>query len=205
MHRIVGVVAILAIIASGCAASVDATIGAPEDGSDASVTTSLAPADEAQLPPQDESAPSETLPAVPPEDESAPEVTEPPTTEQPPTTEAGDSGVEDPEIQPPPEPDPGAYDGPLADLVAIAVADLAGRLDVGTSEIEVVSVESVVWPDGSLGCAARDRGYTQVQVDGAKIVLSVDGKVFNYHSGGGRDPFLCLTPTDPLPPGSEDT
>lgn len=205
MRRIVGVVAILAMVASGCAASVDTTSGAPEDGSDVSVATMSVPADEAQLPPKDESAPSETLPAVLPEDESDPGVTEPPTTEQPPTTEAGDPGVEDPEIQPPPEPDPGAYDGPLADLVAIAVADLAGRLEVGTSKIEVVSVESVVWPDGSLGCPARDMSYKQVLVDGAKIVLSVDGKVFNYHSGGGRDPFLCLTPTDPLPPGSEDT
>jgi hypothetical protein len=195
----VGVVAIIAIVASACAASVDATNGAGDDGSDASVTTMSTPADEAQQPPQDEWAPSETPPAVPPEHESDPKVAEPP------TTVLDDPGADDPETQPPPEPDPGAYDGPLAHLVAIAVADLAGRLKVSTSEIEVVSVESVVWPDGSLGCPARDMSYTQVQVDGAKIVLSVDGKVFSYHSGGGRDPFLCFTPTDPPPPGSGDS
>jgi hypothetical protein len=183
---------ILVIVASACAASVDTTDGAGDDGSDASVTTSFAPADEAQQPPQGESAPSDTLPVVPPEDESDLEVTEPPTTEQPPTTEPGDPGVDDSEAQPPPEPDPADYDGPLAHLVAIAMVDLAERLNVGTSEIEVVSVESVVWPDGSLGCPLPGMRYTQVQIDGAKIVLAVDGGVYNYHSGANRDPFLCV-------------
>ena len=36
--------------------------------------------------------------------------------------------------------------------------------------------------------------YRQVPMDGALIRLAVDGKVYEYHSGGGRDPFLCEQP-----------
>ncbi len=44
--------------------------------------------------------------------------------------------------------------------------------------------------------------YTQVQIEGAKIVLSVDGGIYNYHSGANRDPFLCV-PTKAAPePGT---
>jgi hypothetical protein len=85
-----------------------------------------------------------------------------------------------------------AYDGSLADLVAAAAADLADRLSVSLGDIVVVSADSVVWPDGSIGCPIPDMLYTQVQVDGAKIVLSVDGGLYNYHSGANRGPFLCV-------------
>jgi len=33
--------------------------------------------------------------------------------------------------------------------------------------------------------------YPQVPVDGALIELSAGGKVYRYHSGGSRVPFLC--------------
>ncbi|MEN8239843.1 MAG: hypothetical protein ABFR53_11670, partial [Actinomycetota bacterium] len=56
-----------------------------------------------------------------------------------------------------------AYDGPLASLVAVAVADLATQRGVVPSRIAVVSAESVVWPDGSLGCPIPGMRYTQVQ------------------------------------------
>ena len=85
-----------------------------------------------------------------------------------------------------------AYDGPLAALVAVAAGDLADRLSVSIGDVVVVSAESVVWPDGSIGCPIPDMRYTQVQVDGTKIVLSVDGGIYNYHSGAGRGPFLCV-------------
>ncbi|MCL1692878.1 MAG: hypothetical protein M3096_04265 [Actinomycetia bacterium] len=116
-----------------------------------------------------DAAPAETLPTVAPGSDGDANVTE-----QPPTIEPGDN------------------DRNLASLVALASADLAERHSVGIDGIVVVSAESVVWPDGSLGCPIPDMRYTQVQVDGAKIVLSVDGSLYNYHSGGSRDPFLCV-------------
>lgn len=85
-----------------------------------------------------------------------------------------------------------AYHGTLVGLVTAATEDLVARLSVSTGDVVVVSAESVVWPDGSLGCPIPDMRYTQVQVEGAKIVLSVDGDIYNYHSGGNRGPFLCV-------------
>jgi hypothetical protein len=69
---------------------------------------------------------------------------------------------------------------------------------VTLGDIVVISAESVVWPDGSLGCPIPDMRYTQVQVEGTKIMLSVDGGVYNYHSGANRGPSLCI-PTKGAP------
>jgi len=91
-----------------------------------------------------------------------------------------------------------AYDGSLPELVAAAAADLGERLSVPIGDIVVVSADSVVWPDGSIGCPIPDMLYTQVQVDGTKIVLMVDGGTYNYHSGANRGPFLCV-PTKAAP------
>jgi hypothetical protein len=100
----------------------------------------------------------------------------------------GDTNV----TQKPPRAEPGDNDPNLASLVVLASADLAKRLSVTLDDIAVVSAESVVWPDGSLGCPIAGMRYTQVQVDGAKIVLSVGGGIYNYHSGANRGPFLCV-------------
>ena len=72
-----------------------------------------------------------------------------------------------------------------------AVADLAERLEVEAGEIEVVEVEFVTWPDSSLGCPQPGMAYTQVPQDGMLIRLRAAGEGYDYHSGGGRDPFLC--------------
>ena len=80
---------------------------------------------------------------------------------------------------------------PTESNVDIAVADLAARLDVDPSEIEIVSVEEVTWPDGSLGCPRPGMSYTQALVDGQLIVLAVDDTEYEYHSGRGGDPFYC--------------
>jgi hypothetical protein len=69
--------------------------------------------------------------------------------------------------------------------------DLAGRLRIDPAEVEVVEVEAVVWPDGSLGCPQPDMAYVQVQKEGSLIRLRVGKSLYDYHSGGGRDPFLC--------------
>jgi hypothetical protein len=117
-----------------------------------------------------DAAPTETLPTVAPDNDGDTTVAE-----ETPTIEPGDN------------------DPYLASLVALASADLAEHLSVTLGDIVVISAKSVVWPDGSLGCPIPDMRYTQVQVDGTKIVLSVDGGVYNYHSGANRGPFLCVS------------
>jgi len=82
--------------------------------------------------------------------------------------------------------------------VAAAITDLATRLGVDESAVRLVSQEEVTWPDGSLGCPQPDMSYIQVLVNGSLIVLEVNGTSYEYHSGGGRGPFYCPNPTDPV-------
>jgi hypothetical protein len=115
-------------------------------------------------------------------------VTEPPATTPP--SSAGSSGID------------AAFPPELAGLVGVAVDDLVKRLTADPTAITVVTVEEVVWPDGALGCPQPGRAYTQVPVDGLRILLEHDGAEFAYHSGGTTGPFLCgpLELTDPGDP-----
>lgn len=100
----------------------------------------------------------------------------------------GTSPTSELEAAPPPS---GVVEAGLAPLVEQAKADLAARLGIAVDEITVVSAEAVVWPDGSLGCPQPGMAYTQVLVEGAKIVLWAEGRTWPYHAGGERSPFLC--------------
>jgi hypothetical protein len=170
MKRILLIGIVLSLAIAACAAPSDSG----GDSTNVSVPdTRLSPIQEA-VEPQD-AAPAETLPTVAPDN-------------------SGDTTVADQS----PTIEPGDNDPNLAGLVATASADLAERLSVTLGDIVVISAESVVWPDGSLGCPIPDMRYTQVQVEGALIVLSVDGGIYNYHSGANRGPFLCV-PTKAAP------
>ena len=85
----------------------------------------------------------------------------------------------------------------LQKLVDQAVTDLAERLNFDTTEVEVVEAKAVVWPDGGLGCPEPGVVYTQVQREGTLIRLRVGKRTYQYHSGGGRPPFLCENPSVP--------
>ncbi|TDG11415.1 hypothetical protein E2F43_18715 [Seongchinamella unica] len=76
-------------------------------------------------------------------------------------------------------------------LVAQAIADLTVRESMSPDDIELVSFESVTWPDASLGCPHPGMRYRQVPVDGARIILRSKLGLSTYHSGGGRPPFPC--------------
>lgn len=83
------------------------------------------------------------------------------------------------------------YDAEFAAVAEPARADLAGRLGVEESAIDVVSVESVTWSDGSLGCPQPGMVYTQALVEGSRVVLSHDDRFYDYHAGTDKQPFLC--------------
>jgi hypothetical protein len=78
-------------------------------------------------------------------------------------------------------------------IVAPALDDLAGRLQVAPADIEIVSTEEVTWPDGSLGCPEPGMSYTQALVEGSKVILQHDDRVFVYHAGDDDVPFLCAS------------
>ncbi len=85
-------------------------------------------------------------------------------------------------------------------LVQQARDDLAKRLGIPSEQTDLVEYKSVEWPDGSLGCPKPGMLYTQVMVDGLLMRFQAQGKLYDYHSGGQRPPFLCENPSDPANP-----
>jgi len=101
----------------------------------------------------------------------------------------------------------------LTALIGVAINDLSERLGVRPDSLRVATVEEVVWPNGGLGCPLPDMKYTQVPVDGLRIVLMHEGAEFEYHSGGLVEPILCSPESakgvagqnsDPEAPSGED-
>ncbi len=88
-------------------------------------------------------------------------------------------------------PIPTPLDPAMEQVVAQAKNDLAQRLAIDVGQIELVEVATVTWPDGSLGCPQPGMMYTQVQVDGLLIRFRAGGRIYEYHGGGARAPFLC--------------
>jgi len=73
-----------------------------------------------------------------------------------------------------------------AQLVTMAVEDLAGRLGIEESAIQVETVEAVEWPDTSLGCPEPGMMYAQVITPGYRILLKAQGQIYEYHGSRSR-------------------
>jgi hypothetical protein len=78
--------------------------------------------------------------------------------------------------------------------VQAAQADLAEKLGVEKGAIEVLSVEAVDWPDASLGCPQPGMMYAQVITPGFRVLLGVEGQVYEYHTDRGQTAVLCQAP-----------
>lgn len=90
-------------------------------------------------------------------------------------------------------------DDTLLSPIRRAKQDLADRLGVAESAIEVTRAERVVWPDGSLGCPRPGMLYSQALVPGVFIQLKAAGHVYNYHGGRSGTCLLCDSPNEVLP------
>lgn len=107
---------------------------------------------------------------------------------------------------------PTPSDPGLQSLIDKAKADLAQRLSVEVNQVSLVEVTEMVWPNAGMGCPQPGMQYIQVPQDGLLIRLQVDDRIYNYHSGGAREPFLCelkykeppLTPESLQPPSVDD-
>ena len=102
------------------------------------------------------------------------------------TTVSNVSSISEPEVTIMPTTEPEQLP-----IVTPARVDLADRLGVEPEEIEVVVAERVTWPDGSLGCPQPGMSYTQAIVEGSRVVLGHDERVYLYHAGTDDQPFLC--------------
>ena len=87
---------------------------------------------------------------------------------------------------------PGPLDLPQS-VIDPVVADIAKTAGVPVTEVVVVSAEPVTFPDGSLGCPVPGLAYTQVVVDGFKIVATAGGQTFDYR-GSGSNFRRCQNP-----------
>ena len=67
-----------------------------------------------------------------------------------------------------------------------AMSDLAQKLNIPLNEITASKVESVQWPDASLGCPQPGMMYAQVVTPGYRIVLSAQGQEYEYHADLSR-------------------
>ena len=91
------------------------------------------------------------------------------------------------------------------DLVARAISDLARRLDISEEEIAVARVESVHFPDASLGVPEPGKSYAQVMVPGVIIRLRVGDELYAYHGAGERVVLVPRGPGETDQGGAEDT
>lgn len=96
---------------------------------------------------------------------------------------------------PPPQSTPAVFN--LQNLIDKATQDLALRLSISATQINIVNATEVVWPDGSLGCPQKGMAYIQILIPGYLIVLEVDNNKYEYHSGRDGNITYCQNPTPP--------
>ena len=77
---------------------------------------------------------------------------------------------------------PASAMGAPATVIDAARKDAAKRSGLAPAKLEVVSAESVTWPDGSLGCPRKGMLYTQSLVPGYRVKLRVGKEVWDYHA-----------------------
>jgi hypothetical protein len=76
-------------------------------------------------------------------------------------------------------------------VVNAARADALRRSGLPPAQLRVVTLESVTWPDGSLGCPQPGMQYTQALVAGYRIGLQVGAEVWDYHASERGGVVLC--------------
>lgn len=67
-------------------------------------------------------------------------------------------------------------------LIEAAVADLRTVARSAGTEVEVLSVEAVEWPDGCLGCPQEGEMCVMAITPGYRILLELDGRTYEYRT-----------------------
>jgi hypothetical protein len=90
------------------------------------------------------------------------------------------------------------------EVIAKLRADLAKQVGADVAEsARVTAAESVMWPNGALGCPQPGRMYTQAIVPGYQVVFDAGGRTFAYHASQKGGFVLCKDPVLDQPPSSE--
>ena len=67
-------------------------------------------------------------------------------------------------------------------LIAAVKQDAAAKAKAQPSEVQVVAVAPVDWPDSGLGCHEPGRMYAQIVTPGYRITVEVRGQRSEYHT-----------------------
>ena len=73
-----------------------------------------------------------------------------------------------------------------------AMQELAKRLNIDMSELDVTLIEEREWSDGSLGCPQEGYMYTQALVPGYYILLTTGDTEYAFHTDSGNLAILCV-------------
>lgn len=74
-------------------------------------------------------------------------------------------------------------------------ADLAQLAGIAASDAKVARAESIVWPNGAMGCEQPGQMYTQATVPGYVVELEHGGKTYSYHASKEGVFQRCEHPT----------
>lgn len=97
---------------------------------------------------------------------------------------------------------PTPADPGLQSLIEKAKEDLAQRLSISPTQINLMEMTEVEWSDSGLGCPQPGMDYLQVITPGYLILLEVNAQTYEYHSN--RDTYFVYCenqspPTIPKP------
>jgi hypothetical protein len=81
------------------------------------------------------------------------------------------------------------------DLIEKMRADLAQHTGIAASDAKVLRAESIVWPNGALGCEQPGQMYTQATVPGYVVELEHGGRTYSYHASKQGGFQRCESPT----------
>lgn len=93
----------------------------------------------------------------------------------------------------------------LQNLITTARDDLAGRLSIPPTNININEAREVTWSDASLGCPQAGMAYADVLTPGYLIVLEYAGNRYEYHAGRGPEILYCENPMPPVPGMPDNT
>jgi hypothetical protein len=105
---------------------------------------------------------------------------------QPPSSDSnsGNEGVTMPDVTTTPDPN-------AQILIQIAKKSLAQKLKINVDQIQLSKIETVIWPDASLGCPQPRIMYAQVVTPGYKFLLEANGQTYPYHTDDKDHVVLC--------------
>jgi hypothetical protein len=91
-----------------------------------------------------------------------------------------------------------SVDPVAAELTMLAQRRIAQELGLPIRRVQVVEVSSYIWTDSSLGCPVPGESYTQLTVDGYRIVLSAGDNEYIFHTDFDRA-IPCDAANEQLP------